>query len=213
VAELIVLPGPGLPFAIISPTHLLVSYGLVLLFVLVALESSGVPLPGETALIAAAVLAQQGHYSIVAVIAIAAAGAIVGDNIGYWLGRKGGRELLRRLPIVRDHFERVLPPAERFFKRHGGKTVFIGRFIAVLRVTAAWLAGISRMPWWQFLLWNAAGGIIWAIAVGVVAYQLGRAVADAIGRYGLYAAGGLLVAILIAFVLLRLVRKRVFGGT
>jgi membrane protein DedA with SNARE-associated domain len=180
-------------------THLLLSYGLILLFAMVAMESAGVPLPGETALIAAAVLAQRGHYSLVAVIAVAAAGAIVGDNVGYWLGRKGGRELLRRTPIVRDYFERVLPPAERFFRRHGGKTVFIARFVAVLRVTAAWLAGISRMPWWRFLLWNAAGGIVWATLVGVVAYELGRAVADAIQRYGLYAGIGIVVAVVLAF--------------
>ncbi len=93
----------------IHPTHLLLEYGLVLLFVLVALESMGVPLPGETALIAASVLASQGQYSIVAVIAVAAAGAIVGDNAGYWLGRKGGRALLRRIPFLRDYFAKVLP--------------------------------------------------------------------------------------------------------
>src|SRR5581483_852386 len=112
-------------------------------------------------------------------------GAIVGDNVGYWLGRKGGRTLLARVPLVRDHFERVLPPSERFFERHGSKTVFIARFFAVLRVTAAWLAGISRMPWWRFLLWNAAGGIVWAVVVGLIAYEVGRAAADAISRYGL----------------------------
>ncbi len=120
-------------------------------------------------------------------IAVAAAGAILGDNVGYWLGRKGGRAAPAKTPVVRDHFERVLPQAERFFLRHGAKTVFIGRFVAVLRVTAAWLAGISHMPWWRFLVWNAAGGIIWAILVGVVAYEFGRRAADAISRYGLYA--------------------------
>jgi membrane protein DedA with SNARE-associated domain len=190
-------------------THLLLSYGLVILFAMVAMESAGVPLPGETALIAAAVLAQRGHYSIVAVIAVAAAGAIVGDNVGYWLGRKGGRALLRRTPIVRDYFERVLPPAERFFRRHGAKTVFFARFVAVLRVTAAWLAGISRMPWWRFLLWNAAGGVLWAILVGVVAYELGRAVADAIGRYGLYAGIGIAVVVVLAFAGFTLWRRRI----
>ena len=97
---------------------LLLNHGLVLLFLLVAIESAGVPLPGETALIAAAVLAAQGHYSIVTVIVVAATAAIVGDNVGYWLGRKGGRALLRRTPIVRNYFERALPPAERFFHRH-----------------------------------------------------------------------------------------------
>jgi membrane protein DedA with SNARE-associated domain len=192
-------------------TRLLLDYGLVLLFLLVAVESAGVPLPGETALVTAAVLASQGHYSLVAVIAVAAAGAIIGDNGGYWAAREGGRALLRRIPIVRDHFERVLPQAERFFARHGSKTVFIGRFIAILRFTAAWLAGLSRMPWWRFLLWNAAGGIFWATLVGVVAYEFGKAAADAIGHYGLYAAIVIAAAAIIAYIGIRLFRGRVVG--
>ena len=125
------------------------------------------PLPGETALIAAAVLArpEHHHYSLVGVIVVAAAGAIVGDNIGYWLGRVGGRQAAR--PLGADASatpSKVLPPSERFFEKHGAKTVFFGRFIALLRVTAAWLAGISHMPWWRFFVWNAAGGIVWAPA-------------------------------------------------
>jgi membrane protein DedA with SNARE-associated domain len=192
-------------------THLLLSYGLFLLFVLVALESTGVPLPGETALITASILASQGHYSIEAVIAVAATGAIVGDNAGYWLGRKGGRALLRRLPFLSGYFDRVLPPAERFFQRHGAKAVFFGRFVSVLRVTAAWLAGISHMSWWRFLFWNAAGGIVWAVAYGTVAYVSGRAAADAITHYGLYAAGGIVVLAGILFLGFHLWRRRVFG--
>jgi len=193
-------------------TKLLLDYGLVLLFVLVALESTGVPLPGETALIAASVLASQGHYSIVAVIVVAAAGAIVGDNAGYWIGRKGGRALLRRIPYLRDYFARILPPAERFFERHGAKAVFFGRFVSILRVTAAWLAGISHMPWWRFLFWNAAGGVVWATAFGVVAYYSGRAAADAINHYGLYAGIGLAVLIVIAVVGIHFWRRRVIDN-
>ena len=190
-------------------TKLLLDYGLVLLFLLVAIESAGVPVPGETALIAASVLASQSHYSLVSVIAVGAAAAIVGDNGGYWLGRLGGRRLLERIPVVRDHFRRVLPRAERFFERHGAKTVFIGRFIAILRFTAAWLAGISHMEWWRFLLWNATGGIVWATLVAVVAYEFGRRAADAIAHYGLYAAIGIAVVAVIAFVVIRYVRKGV----
>ena len=193
-------------------TKLLLDYGLVLLFVLVALESTGVPLPGETALIAASVLASQGHYSIVAVIVVAAAGAIVGDNAGYWIGRKGGRALLRRIPYLRDYFARILPPAERFFERHGAKAVFFGRFVSILRVTAAWLAGISHMPWWRFLFWNAAGGVVWATAFGVVAYYSGRAAADAINQYGLYAGIGLAVLIVIAAVGIHFWRRRMIDN-
>ena len=193
-------------------TKLLLDYGLVLLFVLVALESTGVPLPGETALIAASVLASQGHYSIVAVIVVATAGAIVGDNAGYWIGRKGGRALLRRIPYLRDYFARILPPAERFFERHGAKAVFFGRFVSILRVTAAWLAGISHMPWCRFLFWNAAGGVVWATAFGVVAYYSGRAAADAINHYGLYAGIGLAVLIVIAVVGIHFWRRRVIDN-
>jgi membrane protein DedA with SNARE-associated domain len=192
-------------------TRLLLDYGLFLLFVLVAAESTGVPLPGETALIAASVLASQGHYSIVWVIVLAAAGAIIGDNAGYWLGRKGGRALLRRIPYLNEYFERILPPAEKFFEKHGAKAVFFGRFVSVLRVTAAWLAGISHMPWWRFLFWNAAGGIVWATAFGVVAYYSGRAAADAINQYGLYAGIALVVAIAIGIVGVHFWRKRMFA--
>src|SRR5438034_7468422 len=99
------------------------------------MESAGVPLPGETALIAAAILAERGNYSLVTVIVVAALAAIIGDNIGYWIGRKGGRKLLERWRPVAAYAERALPPSERFFERHGAKTVFFGRFIAVLRVT------------------------------------------------------------------------------
>jgi membrane protein DedA with SNARE-associated domain len=170
------------------------SWALVLLFALVAVESTGVPLPGETALVASGVLASQGKLDIVEVIVIASLAAIIGDNCGYWIGRKGGRALLERWPPVSRHAERILPRAERLFAKHGGKTVFFGRFVAVLRITAAWMAGVSHMSWWRFLLYNAAGGILWATLVGLVAYYLGQAAADAIQTYGLYAAGAIVVA-------------------
>jgi membrane protein DedA with SNARE-associated domain len=189
-------------------TQLLLDYGLVLLFLLVAVESAGVPLPGEAALITAAVLAHD-HYGIVAVIAVAAVAAIIGDNVGYWLGRLGGRRLLERWSVTSRYAERVLPPSERFFKRHGGKTVFFGRFIALLRVTAAWLAGISRMHWWQFAAWNAAGGILWATGIGLLAYYAGKAAADAVGRFGLYGAAAIIVLAAVALVGLKIWRKRI----
>ena len=189
-------------------THLLEQYGLILLFVVVALESFGVPLPGETALVAAGVLAARGHISITAVIVVAAAGAIVGDNGGYWVGRTGGRKLLERAPLLHRYADRVLPPAERFFERHGGKTVFIGRFVSILRFTAAWLAGISRMPWWRFFAWNAAGGIVWATGVGLLAFYAGKAAADAISHYGAYGAGAVVLAVLLAALGLHVWRRR-----
>ena len=191
-------------------THLLLSYGLVLLFAVVAAESAGVPLPGETALIAAAILAtpKYHHYSIVTVIAVAATAAIVGDNVGYWIGRTGGRALLERWGPIRRYAERALPPGERFFDRHGGKTVFIGRFVAVLRVTAAWLAGITHMTWWRFFLWNASGGIIWATGVGLLAYYFGKAAADAVQTYGIYALIGIVVIGVVVFIGVRFAKQR-----
>jgi membrane protein DedA with SNARE-associated domain len=176
------------------------SWALVLLFLLIGAESTGIPLPGETALVASGVLASQGKLNIVAVIVIASAAAIIGDNCGYWIGRRGGRSLLERWSFVSRHARKVLPRSERIFAKHGGKTVFFGRFIAILRITAAWLAGISHMPWWRFLLFNAAGGILWATMVGLVAYFAGAAAADAIQTYGFYAAGGV-VLVTIAVVL------------
>jgi membrane protein DedA with SNARE-associated domain len=183
-------------------------YGLVLLFVLVAMESAGVPLPGETALITAGVLAARGDMDIVEVIVVAAAAAIIGDNFGYWIGRLGGRRLLERWEPLERHASRVLPWSERFFKRHGAKTVFFGRFFAVLRVTAAWLAGISRMHWWKFFFWNAAGGICWAVLVGLVSYFLGRAAAEAINRYGLIAGVAIVALLVLGALVFRFIRRR-----
>jgi membrane protein DedA with SNARE-associated domain len=192
-------------------TQELVHYGLALLFLLVAVESAGVPLPGETALITAALLAQPSqahHFSIVAVIAVAAVAAIVGDNVGYALGRYGGRELVDRWGPIARYAQRSLPPAERYFARHGGKSVFFGRFIAVLRVTVAWLAGITRMQWWRFFAYNAAGGIVWATSIGLLAYYVGRAAADAISKYGLYAVVVLAVLVVAGFLGHRWWRRR-----
>lgn len=190
-------------------THFFIAHGLPLLFVVVMLESFGIPLPGETALIAFGVLASQGHHSIVSVIVLAAAGAIVGDNLGYWLiGRLGGRALFDRWPWLNRYADRFLPAAERIMHRHGGKTVFFGRFIAILRFTAAWVAGIGRMPWWRFLFWNAAGGIVWATAVGLVSYYSGKAAGDAIQRYGLFAAAGVAALFVLGWLGFRLVSRR-----
>lgn len=193
-------------------THLLLDYGLVLLFLLVGVEAAGVPLPGETALVTAAVLAHD-HWGIKWVIAAASVGAIVGDNTGYWIGRIGGRKLIDRFQITRRYAARALPPSERFFARHGGKTIFLARFIALLRITAAWLAGISRMSWWQFFLWNAAGGIVWATGVGLLAYYAGKAAGDAVGRYGLYGAVVVIALGVLVVVALRLWHKRAIASS
>jgi membrane protein DedA with SNARE-associated domain len=190
-------------------THFITTHGLPLLFVVIMLESFGVPLPGETALIAFGILASKGHYPIWQVIAVAAAAAIVGDNLGYWLiGRLGGRALFRKWKWLSRYADRVLPRAEKLMEKHGGKTVFFGRFVTVLRYTAAWIAGLAHMAWWRFLFWNAAGGICWAVAVGLVAYYAGHAAADAITQYGLYAAGAIVLALVLGWVIVHFGKRR-----
>lgn len=185
--------------------HVVDHYGLAFLFLIVAAESAGVWVPGETALIAAGVLAARGNFPIWEVIAVAALGAILGDNAGYWIGRSFGRRIAHRF----SRLEKLLPPSERFFRRHGGKAVFLARFVAGVRVTGAWMAGISHMPWWRFLGWNAAGGILWATAVGLVAYYLGRAAADLIAQYGLIGAGAAVVLALVVAGVVYLWRRRI----
>jgi membrane protein DedA with SNARE-associated domain len=190
-------------------THFIQDYGLLFLFAIVCLESAGAWLPGETALIAAAIYASNGHLSIIGVIAVAAAAAIIGDNIGYWLGREGGRRLLYRYGVLARLADRVLPPAERFFERHGGKAVFFARFFGGVRVTGAWMAGITRMSWWKFLGWNAAGGIVWAVGVGVIAFYGGHAAADVIEEYGLYGGIGVVVIVAVGLIGFHFLRRRV----
>jgi membrane protein DedA with SNARE-associated domain len=190
-------------------THFLTHHGLPLLFAAVLIESFGIPLPGETTLITFGVLASQGHYDIRWVIVSAAAGAIVGDNLGYWLiGRVGGRALFERWGWLQTYSERVLPRGEALMARHGGKIVFFGRFVSILRYTVAWIAGLSRMDWWKFLLWNAAGGIAWATGVALLAYYAGNSAADAIQRYGLYAVAAIAGAGVLGWIAIRLARRR-----
>src|ERR1035438_8707223 len=171
--------------AILDVKHLVQVFGYPLLFLIVMSESSGLPVPGETGLIAAAVLASQGKLKIELVIALAAAGAIVGDNIGYVIGRRGGRWLLER--PGRFHYQRlqVLQTGQPFFERHGPKAVFFGRFVLGLRVWASWLAGATHMHWRSFVLWNALGGICWATAIGLIAYYLGPSAGSVVGGFGL----------------------------
>jgi membrane protein DedA with SNARE-associated domain len=161
--------------------------GYPALFGLVMAESGGAPVPGETALIAAGVLAGQGQLEIALVIALAAGAAIIGDNIGYLIGRHGGRRLLTRPGRFAGHRAKVLDYGEPFFARHGPKAVFFGRWILGLRVWASWLAGITHMPWRSFLMYNALGGISWAVTVGLLAYLAGDAIETIIRDVGVAA--------------------------
>jgi membrane-associated protein len=187
--------------SLINVDHLIEVAGYPLLFVLVMAESGGVPIPGETALITAAVLASRGKLQIEWVIALAIAGAIVGDNIGYLIGRKGGRWLLERPGRFHRQRLEVLSSGEPFFERHGPKAVYFGRFVLGLRVWASWLAGATRMHWRSFVVWNALGGISWATAIGLLAYFLGNSAGNVIETFGIY---GLVAAVLalVSFIVL-----------
>jgi membrane protein DedA with SNARE-associated domain len=188
--------------------------GYVLLFLLVMVESGGVPVPGETALIGASVLASQGKLKIELVIFFAALGAIIGDNIGYSIGRRGARRVLVRPGRYQRERLQVLEVAEPFFERHGPKAVFLGRFVLGLRIWASWLAGATRMRWRSFVFWNACGGITWATAVGLLAYFLGQSASNAIEAFGIFALVAALAAAGSAGLFLYLRRRgRVLGSS
>jgi membrane protein DedA with SNARE-associated domain len=186
-------------------------YAAVVLFIMI--ESSGIPFPGETMLLLAAFYAAvDQHLQIPLVIACAAFGAIVGDNIGFQVGRTGGRAFVHRfgkyLFLKPEHLDK----AEVFFAKHGNKTVFLGRFVAVLRAWAAFLAGVNGMKWTVFLLYNAAGGIIWAIVYGLLGFYAGRIFHNnfsAVERLGTYFGWiGTLIIITAVGVLYLLYRRR-----
>ncbi len=148
-------------------------YGYLVVFFGVMLESTGVPLPGETILLASGFLAQQGHLDVGDAIAFGVLGAVVGDQIGYWAGRKGGRPFVLRWGRYLRITPERLARAEAFFVRHGGKAVFLARFFAGFRVFGALVAGISRMRWGTFAFYNALGGFVWATAAVLVGYLVG----------------------------------------
>jgi membrane protein DedA with SNARE-associated domain len=189
--------------------HWLIDYGVLAVFLVVGAESIGIPLPGETMLIAAALYAGTTHnLSIVAIVAAAAGGAIVGDNIGFALGRWGGYRLLRRYGKYIRFDERRLKIGRFIFLRHGGKVVFFGRFVAVLRTYAAFLAGTNRMSWPRFLAFNAAGGIIWATGIGLAYYYIGNTVKHLRGPVDIALGAVALVVIVAFFLYLRRTEER-----
>src|SRR5215469_11711866 len=184
--------------------HLISSYGYLALFVLVAVESLGIPLPGETALVIAGTYAGSTHkLSPWLVFLVGAAAAIVGDNIGYWIGDKGGYKLARRYGRKVRLDEHKLKIARYLFDRHGAKVVFFGRFISILRTYAAFLAGTSQMRWRVFLIANAAGGIVWAGAYTLLSYFAGHALERAAPWITWIVAGAAVVAVAVGFVWLR----------
>ncbi len=192
-----------------SLMHLLESYGYIAVLVFVAIESTGIPFPGETMLIIASVYAGTTHHlSIPFVIAAAATGAILGDNLGFWVGREGGYRLLRRYGRYIRLDERKLKLGQYLFQKHGDKVVFFGRFVAVLRAWAAFLAGTNKMHWVNFLIFNALGGIVWATIFGLGGYFLGSRVSTLTGPVGIIALVLAIIILVAFFIFLRRNEKR-----
>lgn len=177
--------------------QLVADYGGWVVFIVVGLESLGLPLPGETVLVAASVYAGTTHrLDLATVVAAAASGAFMGDNVGYWIGRRFGFPLLLRHGTKLGLGEGRLKLGQYLFRRHGGKVVFFGRFVALLRTLAALLAGINHMHWPRFVAFNLAGGIVWSATFGIGGYMLGHLVERIAGPVGI----GLLVLGITGFV-------------
>jgi membrane protein DedA with SNARE-associated domain len=191
--------------------QLIGQYGYLAVFFGVMLESAGVPLPGETVLITAGVLVHRGVLDYGDALFFGTLGAVVGDQIGYWIGRIGGRPFVLRwgkyVFIAPERLER----AERFFARHGGKAVFLARFITGLRVFGALVAGISRMPWGKFALYNALGGTTWATAAVSLGYFLWASIGLVehwVGRFSLLLVAALVLAVLLRWAYRKAMRTR-----
>jgi membrane protein DedA with SNARE-associated domain len=165
------------------------------LFLLVLAESGGLPVPGESSIMVAALTASRGSLSIVAVLVIGSAAAVIGDNLGYLGGRVFGRRVLLWGSWQRDRRRRWLEEGDRFLDDHGAVAVIGGRWLPVARFTVAWLAGINHMPWRRFVVWNAIGGVSWVTTIGLAAYFIGHAAESAITALGLVGLFGLVVAL------------------
>jgi membrane protein DedA with SNARE-associated domain len=188
-------------------TRLLQSYTYPVLLLLVLLESLGVPLPGEIALVTAAAYASSGHISIFIVIALAALGAIVGGVLGYWIGIKGGLPLVTRygryVGVRKSHVDR----AHAFFERNGSKTILFGRFVAILRTWAAIVAGAAAMSFTKFVVYNTIGSIVWAIVFGWLGYYFGRDL-PLLEKYISRASFGVLIVGVIVIAIFVVIKRR-----
>ena len=188
-------------------TRLLQLYTYPVLLLLVLLESLGIPLPGEIALVTAAAYAANGHISIYVVILLAAIGASVGGVLGYGIGIKGGLPLIRRygtyIGVRQSHVDR----AHAFFERNGAKTILFGRFIAILRTWAAVIAGAACMSFPQFVAYNTIGSIVWAIAFGSLGFYFGRDL-PLLERYISHASFAVLFVVALGVIVFVVVRER-----
>jgi membrane protein DedA with SNARE-associated domain len=172
---------------LISGIHVPANLGYLALLLIVGGESAGLPIPGETSILIGGALAASGDLDLPLVWVFAATGAIVGDNIGYLIGRFFLRKILTGSGRLAHRLERSVARSEVYFRRHGGKTVFFGRWLPVLRVTAAWMAGASHMEWRRFAVFNALGGIGWAISISSLGYFAGKSADSVVGVLGILA--------------------------
>ena len=183
-------------------------WGYLAIFVPLVLETAGIPFPGETILLIGAAASAHGVLEPVVVAAVATVAVIIGDNIGYCVGRYGGRRLVDRLSHI-GHVEAGVAWGERFFELHGGKAVFLARWTAGLRIFGAWIAGMSHMEWRRFLLWNALGGVTWACTITALGYAFGNSIETVertIGRAGAIAFA--VVVVIAAALALRWLHRR-----
>jgi membrane-associated protein len=187
--------------------HIPANVGYAAVFALVAIETMGIPVPAETALIAAALLAHKGQMDIGTLIVVSSAAAILGDNVGFAIGRRYGRRLFMAPGPLLRHRLKVLELGEPFFAKHGPKAVFLGRWVSGLRIASAWLAGMNKMRWRVFVPWNALGGIGWSASVALSIYLLGDVAERALGIAGPLAAA-VVVALLGLLLTWRWLRQR-----
>ncbi len=183
----------------------------VVVFFGVMLESTGVPLPGETILLASGFLAQRDHLDLWDAIVFGILGAVVGDQIGYWVGRFGGRPFALRWGRYAFITQERLGHAENFFARHGGRAVFLARFVTGLRVFGALVAGTSCMPWARFALYNVLGGTVWATAAVSLGYFLWASMSLVeywVGRVSLFLVAALVLAVLLRWGYRKAMRTR-----
>ena len=172
---------------LIGGIHVPANLGYLALILIVGGESAGLPIPGETSILIGGALAANGDLDLPLVWCFAAAGAIIGDNIGYLIGRHFLRRAITGSGRLAHRMERSVERSEVYFRRHGGKTVFFGRWLPVLRVTAAWMAGASQMEWRRFAVWNALGGIGWAVSISSLGYFAGKSADSVVGVLGILA--------------------------
>jgi len=186
---------------------LFADYGYWIVFFGVMLENAGIPVPGETILLAAGFFATQGYFHLGAVMLIAMTGAVIGDNCGYWIGHRLGRSLLIRYGKYVFLTEQRFQTMERFFVAHGDKTVLVARFITGFRVFTALFAGASHMSWPRFLCFNALGALIWSVTMALLGFFFGRSWA-LLEKWTKGAGVGLAVAGIAAFIIFKLVKRR-----